>query len=450
MTDAKLQELKSTAKNILTYNRLQLLNKHPFIGNIAMNLELIPTRDARCNTAMTDGNSIYFDIDFLSKLTQDEIQFVLGHEIWHVIMCHFLRMDKRVHSFFNIATDMEVNQILEADGFIPPVDALFPNKNHSKKCEFNFPDNLSAEEYYELIKKFYEEGRQNKESIEKAANPQSNTEEKKKSTPNCGGHFDKHFDAEENQEEALKEAMNKGASDKYGTKEADSDFNPAQMNTESKVREATEKVREMVVSAAQTYEKTRGELPGYIKKYVNKLLDAKLPWKELLAKFITTGIASKTNWNSPNRRFAYSGTYLPSHKGETMRIAIGIDTSGSCENECEKFLSEIVGITKNFDSYELHLIQCDTDVRKYDLYDENNLLDPENSVEFKGFGGTVLKPIFSYIDLNDIEVDAVIIFTDGYCEEFTKEVNYNLPLMWVICGDNECKNIQIGEKIYMK
>ena len=64
MTDGKLQELKDTARKILSYNRMQMLNKHPFIGNIAMNLDLIPIRDARCDSAMTDGNAIYFDIDF--------------------------------------------------------------------------------------------------------------------------------------------------------------------------------------------------------------------------------------------------------------------------------------------------------------------------------------------------------------------------------------------------
>ena len=149
MDKNKLAELKETARKILVYNRLQILNKHPFIGTVAMNLDIVPIRDARCSTAMTDGKTVYFDIDFLSRLKQDE---VLGHEFWHVVMMHFLRGGKiKDQTVFNIACDMEVNQILQADGFVAPKDAVFPNANHSKECRWSFPDGLSAEDYYELV-----------------------------------------------------------------------------------------------------------------------------------------------------------------------------------------------------------------------------------------------------------------------------------------------------------
>lgn len=474
MTNDKLQELKTTARKILAYNRMQLLNKHPFIGNIAMNLDLIPIRDARCDSAMTDGNAIYFDIDFMSRLNSDEIQFVLGHEIWHVVMVHFLRKGDRNHDIFNIACDMEVNQILDSDGFLAPSDALFPNKKHARKCEYNFDDGLSAEEYYDLIiewhKKQAEQNRkeesketenesmdqmdqkdendQNGKAVVKAQTKKK-TNRPKRNTKKCEGQFDKHFDQSENQEEALKEAMENGAEDKYGTKEADTEFRPRTFNTDSDKREATERVREMVVSAAQTYERQKGDLPGYIKKYVDKLLESKLPWKELLSAFITAGFQNKTNWNVPNKRFAYSGTYLPSHTGDMMRIAIGIDTSGSCEPDCSKFLSEVNAIARSFDQYELHVLQCDTEVKNYTMYDENNPLNPDDKIEFKGFGGTQLHPIFDYLSLNNIEADAVLIFTDGYCEKFDQNENFDQPIMWMITGKNECKNIEIGQKVYM-
>ena len=473
MTDGKLQELKDTARKILSYNRMQMLNKHPFIGNIAMNLDLIPIRDARCDSAMTDGNAIYFDIDFMSRLTPDEIQFVLGHEIWHVVMIHFLRQENRDHDLFNIACDMEVNQILDNDGFLPPTDALFPNKKHARKCQFDFDDGLSAEEYYDLIVEWHKkQAEQNKwnnemnelhgsnskaeeaEQLEGSNKPIKGGSKKKSNRPKrntkkCEGQFDKHFDQHENQEEALKEAMENGAEDKYGKKEADTEFRPQTFNTDSDKREATERVREMVVSAAQTYERQKGDLPGYIKKYVDKLIESKLPWKEILSAFITAGFQNKTNWNVPNKRFAYSGTYLPSHTGDMMRIAIGIDTSGSCEPECSKFLSEVNAIARSFDQYELHVLQCDTEVKDYTMYDENNPLDPNSKIEFKGFGGTRLHPIFDYLSLNNIEADAVLIFTDGFCEKFDQNENFDQPIMWMITGKNECKNIEIGQKVYM-
>ena len=447
-----LTNLKKTALCILTHARVQLLNNHPFIGNIAMSLEIVPTRDARCSTAMTDGKNIFFDIDFLSRLKPEEVQFVLGHEIWHVVMLHFVRGEGKEHSQFNIATDMEVNQILESDGFIPPDSAMFPNKKHSRKCNYDFPDGLSAEEYYDLLmKKAMNQNDKSEEDGQGQNGPgqEKNGSSRSKKDNGLDGQFDKHFDKNENQEKSLEKAMKEGASDKYGAKGKDDDFQPANLTNETQTREAIERVRESVVSSAQQIERTRGTLPDYIKRQVDKLLDPKMPWKELLAAFVTAGFDNRSNWNNPNRRFAYSGTYLPSHTGDRMRIAVGIDTSGSCEAFCQKFLTEVNSIAKTFGCYELHVIQCDTEVKDYTVYDENNPLDPANPIEFKGFGGTNLHPIFDYIELNDIDVDAAVVFTDGECEEFNNDGRIDLPVMWILTNKSQHNNLKIGDKVPM-
>ena len=134
-----------------------------------------------------------------------------------------------------------------------------------------------------------------------------------------------------------------------------------------------------------------------------------------------------------------------------MKIAIGIDTSGSCANDCGRFLAEINSIAKTFGNYELHLIQCDTEVQDYTVFDEGNPLDPESSgIEFKGFGGTILHPIFNYIEDNELDVDAIVVFTDGECEEFTDLDGIELPVMWVLTGSQEDhNNLGIGQQIHM-
>ena len=439
MTDEKITQLKKTATEILTSQRMDLINKHPFVGTIAMNLNLVPVRDARCSTAMTDGNSIYFDIAFLSRLTPDEITFVLGHEVWHVVMMHFLRGKDLKHELFNIAADMEVNQVLDADGFVSPEDVIFPNKRHGRKCEFTFDDGLSAEEYYEYLLK--QRNTEFNEMSKKAV-------KSKAMGSGLSGQFDSHFDKDKDQDKALEEAMKANPNDKYGPKGKDEDFQPVSIKSENEQKNAMNRIRENVVAAAQSVERSRGSLPSYIKKHVEKLLDSKLPWKELLANFITTSYFNKINWNRPNRRFVSSGTYLPSHTGDMLRIAVGIDTSGSCRNDCEKFLAELSGIIKNFDGYELHIIQCDTEVKNYNLYNEENPLDPKEGIDFEGWGGTELHPIFDYIDQNDLEVDAVVMFTDGMCEEFKEETD--LPILWAITGNHHCENIKVGEKVYIK
>lgn len=439
-------ELKNTASLILAKYRQNLLNVHPFIGSIAMNLNLVPIRDVRCNTAMTDGKNIFFDIDFLSKLNENEGTFVLGHEVWHVVMMHFLRGERFDHNMFNIATDMEVNQIMESDGFIAPLNVIFPNKNHSRECQYNFPDGLSAEEYYDLLIKFHQHNKNSENNEMMKGNAKG-----KKSNNALSGQFDDHFDPKADYDEIGKEKAEQPVKDKYGTKTLDPDFVPGKIN-EKEAKEMAEEVRQMIVSAAQTYERTKGELPGHIKKIVSNVLEAKMTWKEILANFITKSFDNRANWNIPNRRFVYSGVYLPGHTGDSIKIAIGIDTSGSCQEELNKFLSEVSGIAKSFNGYELHVIQCDTEVKDYQMFNEFDPIENHiNDVKFHGGGGTQLKPIFDYIQLNDIEVSGVLMFTDGYCEKFEDDGSIDLPIMWALTNEsNTATNLKIGEKIYLK
>ena len=50
---------KKTALDDWTNDRMELLGWRPFIGTLAMNLELIPVVDHRCPTASTDGKRIF-------------------------------------------------------------------------------------------------------------------------------------------------------------------------------------------------------------------------------------------------------------------------------------------------------------------------------------------------------------------------------------------------------
>ena len=104
---------KQVCQEQLAQDRQQLLMKWPFIGGIIMRMELIPVRDDRLDTACTDGDNIFVDINFYSKLTKDERLFVLAHEVWHSILLHFARLQDRERKLFNIAADLEIHFTLE-------------------------------------------------------------------------------------------------------------------------------------------------------------------------------------------------------------------------------------------------------------------------------------------------------------------------------------------------
>ena len=94
-----------------TNDRMKLLGWRPFIGTLAMNLELIPVVDHRCVTASTDGKRIFFNPYFLNDLTKEERMTILAHEIWHCGLSHFSREHGRIedHEMWNHAIDHEVN-----------------------------------------------------------------------------------------------------------------------------------------------------------------------------------------------------------------------------------------------------------------------------------------------------------------------------------------------------
>lgn len=444
----QIAELKENAAGILAECRRKLVNGFPFIGSIAMNLEIVPVRDVRLSTAATDGSKIFFDIDFLSQLSPEEQLFVFAHEVWHNVMCHFTRTEGRDPQQFNIATDLEVNQLLVKDGLIIPKDCMMPAK-------FNFPEDQSAEQYYELLLKKQKKQQQNSNSQSQssgsggsagqAGSESDNRKASNKSSDKLTSQFDEHIREGDQQEEAKEGAYQ--IEDKYGKVGFDSDYNP------SVSKDAAEKMREAAVSAAQSVERTRGELPAHIASIVKDLLTPEVDWKEVLSQFVTQGIGDKRVWNPPNRRHIWHDSYLQRRRGEKLKLGVIVDTSGSTSQDLPKFLTELNSIVKTFGNYELTVIHCDAAVQQVDQYDDCNQLDPETQeFEFKGGGGTQLQPAFDYIADNELDIDSVVCFTDGYCEEFPADSQMQYPpTLWVISEkNNKAENLKMGEKVWFK
>lgn len=417
---AKLAELKKNAALILDVCRRNILNRSPFFGQVMMQLDIVPVRDLQCATACTDGRSIFFDIDFLSQLSDADREFVLEHELIHNILIHLTRLEGRDPNIFNIATDCEVNELLRTDGLTVPTHALLPEK-------YDMPTGLSAEEYYDiLIKKLQNKSQSNGDGDGEDGNSQSNGNGSMSAKNRLTGQFDKHVYEGLNEEPA---DGNENVEDQYGKVSKDSDFRPQPTSNNA------EKIREAAVSAAQQIAREHGSLPAHIERLVNKLVTPEVNWKEALSKFITrTAGESNRSWNRPNRRFVSRRLYLPTSSGEKIKIAVGIDTSGSTVMESSKFLSEVREIVASAGEYELTIVHCDSDVQKVEYYNsEENSFDPYvDEYNFAGGGGTDLRPIFTHLIDNSVDVDAIVMFTDGYFSPITREELPDIPVIWTI------------------
>lgn len=432
VSESKLNELKAKACKILSECRQTLLMRQPFIGTIAMSFNIKPTRDKRLETAATDGKNIYFDIDYLSRLTEDEIIFTLAHEIWHNVMCHFLREEGRDRSIWNIATDIEINELLVKDGLIIPKDLCTAKA-------YNVSTGLSAEDYYDLLinRKTHKVQQTSDNGVFNGAGSSF-----KNSSPNNGQpiQFDKHIYKNDRSEF---ETGHENVDDKYGKVEYDPDYQP-NVNEQS-----VEQVREAAISAAQSLERQGGILPEHLKRLVNKMLEPQIPWQEVLCQFISKCNGAKSNWNIPNRRFIHNRTYLPSRQDNCINVVVGIDVSISTNMYLPKFLGELNSLVKSFAGYTINLIEADVKVCKHEIYNDEHPLDLENEkYTAKGGGGTELHSIFNYVEQNEIDADAIIIFTDGenYSEFYENECPA-IPTLWMITNNGTDDSIHFGEII---
>jgi len=433
LTDEQLSELKANAYDVLCDVRKTLLQRFPFVGSIAMNLDLVPTRDDRLPTAATDGAALYFDIAFLAELKPEERLFVLAHEIYHCVLMHSLRREGRNHQTFNIACDLEVNQLLEADSLITPKDGCFiRNRNHPNG--YDFVPNRNAEEYYELLLK--------KQQYDNATGNNGTQSEGKSDSGNSDGKINGQFDRHIEKNEDLSNEPEQNVQDKYGKVGRDPDFRPNM--TEGNV----EHIREAAVAAAQMIERQYGELPSHIKNIINQLTEPAVNWRDVLSQFVTRNSgAGENSWNRPNRRFVSTGTYLPSHESKNMNVAVIMDTSGSVYGMLPQFLGELNSLVKSFGNYKLTIIQNDAEVQDVAEYDDENPLDLEN-VKFQvhGCGGTNLTPAFNYLADNCIEADCVVAMTDGCFSAISPDI-CSLPTMWLVTKDGTKDAITFGEII---
>lgn len=486
ITEEELVTLKKKAFDVLSHARHTLLTKYPFIGSIALRMDLVPVRDMRVRTACTDGSCVYFDIAFLSSLSNDERIFVLAHEIWHAVLLHLTRRGTRNPQLFNIATDKEVNYLLKQDGLTPPSHLCFPEGDEVGKC---------AEEIYEMMLKDMKKqskqqgggsgsGSSSKGQSQKGKGNSSRNGQSNGGNPNenddssngnkngkLEGQFDKHiYDGDQPGNKNGNQPGNKNGDqpgqngngqsgdsddgegnggskvmDKYGEVGYDSDFQP------SVPKGFADRMRETVISEAQRVEKMKGNVPAHVKELIKKMTSAELDWKELLAQFVTRCYNSgNRSWIPPNRRHVHNDMYLQSRQATKLKAVIALDTSGSTMGDRTKFLSELNGLVNSFGHYELTVICADAEVDDVKTYTQDDNLNIEmDGYEMHGGGGTSFIPPFNYVLDNHIECDCFLYLTDGYGPAPEKNP-LGIPVLWIITKDGTEDFCDWGQKIHLK
>ncbi len=94
---------------------------------------------------ITAAGRILINPEFVAKLTKEELQGVLAHEMLHLVLLHHGRRGGRDAWQWNVATDMAINHALRLDDIKLPKDALYP--------PHEYHGDIFAEAIFEFLKK---------------------------------------------------------------------------------------------------------------------------------------------------------------------------------------------------------------------------------------------------------------------------------------------------------
>ena len=402
---------------LLAQDRHKLLLRHPFTGAVVMRLDLRVERAEGLETAATNGCIIKVNPDFYASLDDDERLFVIAHEAWHCILMHFARRRDRDPMLFNVATDLEIHFLLTKEGFRPPF--VLPHESSW--------NGLSAEEIYERLPPS-----PNAPSISSggprivaAASPQP-SQSRTMGEPRSGAAATTvPSPAPYSRPHPLVESAHIRSRDGQG-------FDQHEEPTGEEARDAVEKMRQVVVSAAQSFEQMRGTLPGHLEKIVKAMLRPSFDWRAMLARFVTSCYGGGRRWLPPSRRHVHRGLYLPSTRQERLNAVVAIDTSGSTERVLPAFFSELRNLLGSFGGYTLTVMQCDHGIQSVRTFSSDEGPVPPNvGWRARGFGGTSFVPVFQYVeDHPELEPTLLVFFTDGEGTAPAKAPPY--PVLWIL------------------
>lgn len=386
----------------LTAARTRLILDKPFLGALVLRLPLEQGDESWCSTTATDARSLYYNPQYIAPLKLAEVQFVLAHEALHCGLSHFARREHRNQRRWDVACDHAVNQMLIEDGLSPPPGALL-NDSYA---------GMTAEEIYPLI-------------------PADTDEEPQ----------DQHLYDGTNQNDPPQDPN--GAENRKIPSEDKPRYSgqPPPLSVQERDELQTQWQQRLVGAAQQASQ--AGRMSSSVARLVNRLIHSSVPWRTLLARFMSSSARTDYNLMRPTQR-REGDAIQPSLFRARTDVVVALDTSGSIEDdELNTFVTEVNAI-KGLVNARVTLLACDTvlDPKGPWVFEAWEHLRLPGS--FSGTGGTDFRPVFSWLQTQMLRPDLVIYFTDavGHFPEKRPPVE----TLWLVKGPGK---IPWGQRIQL-
>ena len=374
----------------LLLSRMRILCNHGFYGLLLMHMRYAV--DENEETASTDGVRITFGTQFLEELSDAELDFVMMHEILHVVLQHCFRGLDYDDETFNIACDIVVNSnlLLENDmreGSITLQkfgEAMHVAPDGREGHEF------TAEEMYGLL--MLELGRYGQE----------------------------------------KEKYSSGKWDDHSEWGACEEADMMRDVWAKRVKDAAQAI------SIRDPSDQRGLLPKLAKRLLGELEKPQTDWRTVLNEFVQEEVVDYS-FSPPDRRFDGGEFFLPDFNEKDDRIEdilFMIDTSGSMSDKMiTAAYGEVKGAIDQFDGklkgwlgfFDAAVVEP----QPFSTEEEFRIIRP------KGGGGTDFDAVFDHVrEKMEKQPASIIILTDGYAPFPSERSAMGIPVLWLLNNED--------------
>lgn len=394
----------------LLASRARLLLENGFFGLLLMHCKFRITEDEVDTACVNAGGTITFNANFADGLSEEELTYVLQHEVLHLALDHLRRRGTCEPLRWNVACDIVVNSnIMHSAG--DDVSTIMLT------CEGGEPLHLApdgtpgwqhtAEGVYAML-----------------------------STTACpdvlptgagSGHGDSGKPSESSHEErAGWDRHDEGGDPDGGSKDGEAG------QWDQWLMDAAESM------SVRDASNSRGTIPACVERRLEELKAPTQNWRELLANFVHEEVNDYT-FSIPDRRFPDSPFVLPSFsdaEAAVRGVVFAVDASGSMsDEELAAVFSEVAGAISQYGGkLSGWILFFDADAYLPTAFD---CMDDVLSSKPVGGGGTDFSAIFAGIEkwLVGEDVSCIVVLTDGYAPYPNESVAGGVPVLWLVTGD---------------
>jgi predicted metal-dependent peptidase len=428
--------------------RTRLILDKPFLGALVLRLPLVAAEDGWCPTTATDARGFYFNPEYIDGLNLSQTQFMLAHEALHCALSHFARRGHRLKHKWDLACDFAINPLLVEEGLSPPPDAVIVDEYKGMTAEEIYPlieDNDETETLDQHVYDASSEGGGGGAGMPPPRQDQSGQSGGKPRE----GKPDGSEGSGEQQEGDDRSANGEGQATKQddsGSGEADREpedglaGQPEPLSPGERETLGIQWQQRMAGAAQQAMQ--AGKFGGTLARLIDHLLQPQIPWRMLLARFLSNVARDDFSYMRPSRREGEA--IFPSLRSAQVDVAVAVDTSGSIKRgEIDEFLSEIDAIKGQIRA-RITLLPCDAALVEgapwfFEPWEDFDVPD-----RLTGGGGTDFRPVFEWLDQHGIQPDLLVYFTDA--QGPFPEAPPPYPVLWLVKGKEKCP---WGERIQL-